>query len=71
MNSLEFKLETEYIELAQLLKVTGLAPTGGHAKMMVKNGEVFVDGTVETRRGRKIRPGQTIKFGQEVVRIIG
>ncbi len=42
------------IKLDQFLKFVGIAPTGGQAKLMIINGDVKVNGTVETRRGRKL-----------------
>ena len=42
------------IRLDQFLKFTGLAETGGHAKLLIQNGEVAVNGQVETRRRRKL-----------------
>lgn len=52
----------EYIELNNLLKVTGLSDSGGAAKMFIAAGEVRVDGAVETRKRCKIRPGQVVEF---------
>jgi len=57
-----FKLESEYIELSKLLKVTGLCDSGGMAKVAVVGGQVKVDGSVETRKGRKIRKGQVVEL---------
>ena len=52
-----FKLESEYIELSKLLKVTGLCDSGGMAKVAIVEGQVKGDGSVELRKGRKIRKG--------------
>ncbi len=49
-----------FIKLDQFLKVMGVAPTGGQAKIMVQYGAVQVNGEVETRRGRKLRPGDQV-----------
>ncbi|GKT07160.1 RNA-binding S4 domain-containing protein [Desulforhabdus sp. TSK] len=57
-----FKLESEYIELSKLLKVTGLCDSGGMAKVAIVEGQVKVDGSVETRKGRKIRKGQVVEL---------
>lgn len=57
---IEFELTTEYIELCNLLKLVGLADSGGRGKMMVAEGLVKVDGELETRKTAKIRRGQTI-----------
>ena len=65
---LEFELEgRDYIELNNLLKVTGLCDSGGRAKSLVADGLVRVDGQVETRKRCKIRTGQMVEFeGQQV-----
>lgn len=57
-----------YLTLQQVLKKYNLVHTGGHAKFIIQNGEVKVDGVVETRRGRKLYGGETISYlNQEVV----
>ncbi|MBO3461482.1 RNA-binding S4 domain-containing protein [Aetokthonos hydrillicola Thurmond2011] len=48
------------IKLDQFLKLMGVAPTGGQAKLMIIGGEVKVNGTVETRRGRKLVSGDKV-----------
>ncbi|NET00739.1 MAG: RNA-binding S4 domain-containing protein [Sphaerospermopsis sp. SIO1G2] len=48
------------IKLDQFLKFVGIAPTGGQAKIMITNGEVKVNGVVETRRGRKLSDHDTV-----------
>jgi ribosome-associated protein len=48
------------IKLDQFLKLQGLVETGGQAKLLIQDGFVFVNGTVETRRGRKLRIGDHI-----------
>jgi ribosome-associated protein len=46
--------------------LAGAATTGGHAKLLVQNGEVTVNGVIETRRGRMLQDGDVIAFhGQE------
>ena len=59
---IKFLLEIEYIELAKLLKATGVCSSGGMAKIAISEGKVRVDGLVELRRGRKIRRGQKVEF---------
>ena len=66
----DFRLEGEYIELNILLKLLALAPSGGAAKAMVAAGEVIVDGEVETRKTRKLRVGQVVAVGAEVIRVV-
>ena len=53
-------IHTEWIKLDQLLKFSGLAETGGHAKEMVAEGLVSVNGEVCLQRGKKIRQGDTV-----------
>ena len=56
----KFKVDGDYIELIQLLKATGVAQTGGHAKMIVDEGLVTRNGEVELRRRAKLIPGDKI-----------
>jgi len=61
-------LKKEYIELHNLLKVTGLCESGGQAGFFIREGKVRVDGQVELRKACKIRAGQTVAFdGQEIL----
>jgi ribosome-associated protein len=55
-----FPIHTEHIDLLQFLKATGIAATGGEAKMLVDEGFIRVDGEEESRRRRKLRPGMSI-----------
>jgi ribosome-associated protein len=57
-----FKIEGEFIELISLLKVLGIAQTGGHAKMIVNDGVVYRNGEVETRKRAKLVPGDVINL---------
>jgi ribosome-associated protein len=63
MPNLRFTLTGDYVELHNLLKLTGLADSGGSAKQMVAAGAVTVDGQVETRKTCKIRAGQVVLLG--------
>ena len=56
-----FKLEGEYITLQQFLKAVNIASTGGEAKLLIQEGHVCVNGETETRRGRKLYPGDEVK----------
>ena len=57
----------DFIELNSLLKLTGLCPSGGVAKMVISEGHVSVDGQRELRKRCKIRSGQSIEFeGQKI-----
>lgn len=56
------KIDTEFIRLQDLLKLTGLASTGGMAKVVIQNGEVKVNGEVCDMRGKKLRAGDTAEY---------
>ena len=59
-------ITTEFIKLQDLLKFANLVETGGEAKERIQGGEVRVNGEVCTMRGKKIRPGDVVRFaGQE------
>ena len=60
MQSSQVKITTEYIKLEARLKFEGLVETGGEAKERIQAGEVSVNGTVCTMRGKKIRPGDSV-----------
>nr|WP_295075491.1 RNA-binding S4 domain-containing protein [uncultured Roseateles sp.] len=60
MQNIDFELRGEFITLDSLLKATGLAESGGRARMMVTEGKIEVDGQQELRKTAKIRPGQTV-----------
>ncbi|MFQ5654383.1 MAG: RNA-binding S4 domain-containing protein [Planctomycetota bacterium] len=55
------------IKLDQFLKWKGLAESGGRAKVLIQGGEVSVNGEVETRRARRLRPGDVVAVGGESV----
>lgn len=54
-------LSTPYITLGQLLKYASVVDEGSEAKRLIVAGEVKVNGETETRRGRKLRPGDTVE----------
>jgi len=57
------------IRLGQLLKLAGLVDQGADAKMLIADGQVQVNGEVETRRGRQLVVGDGVSFGGETVRV--
>jgi ribosome-associated protein len=66
----DFELEgREYIQLNDLLKITGLCDSGGQAKQLIDEGLVKVDGKVETRRRCKVRSGQVVEFSGTQVKV--
>jgi ribosome-associated protein len=57
----EFELKGEFIALCDLLKLMGIAQSGGHGKIMVADGIVKVDGKIELRKTAKIRKGSIVE----------
>lgn len=66
----EFSLRGDYVALCDLLKLTGIADSGGQGKLMIANGEVTVDGQPESRKTAKIRAGQTVTCLGQSVRVV-
>ena len=58
----EIRINTAYITLGQLLKITDWVQSGGEAKIMVKQLDIDVNGEKEDRRGRKLYPGDQIRI---------
>ena len=71
MQTLEFELEGEFVELNQLLKLAGLCDSGGAGKQIVASGAVRVDGAVELRKTCKVRAGQRVHLGDVEIRVVG
>ena len=69
MNVVDFELRGDHITLDALLKATGLAGSGGAAKVLIAEGQVQVNGEVDTRRGRKVRAGDEVAMGPARVRV--
>jgi ribosome-associated protein len=61
VETIQIKLSREYVELCQLLKLAGIAGSGGQGKHIVAAGEVRVDGQPESRKTAKIRAGQKVE----------
>ncbi|KGU55674.1 RNA-binding protein [Xanthomonas phaseoli pv. phaseoli] len=70
MQYLEFDLDGDYIELNQLLKLAGIADSGGQGKAIVASGAVSVDGVRELRKTAKIRPGQLVQLDDVEIRVL-
>lgn len=66
----EIKIVTPFIKLDQLIKFAGLAETGAKAKILVELGEFNVNGELCTKRGKKIKPGDTIEFKGKKYKIV-
>ncbi len=59
----------EFIRLGQVLKASAIAESGADAKDMIQSGIVSVNGENETRRGRKLYPGDTVSVNGEELQI--
>ena len=67
MELFQLRAGEEFIRLGQVLKATGLVENGGEAKEVIQDGLVSVNGTIETRRGRKLYKGDISYYdGREV-----
>jgi len=66
----EIKINTDFIKLDAFLKWSGIAVMGSEAKFYIQNGEVKVNGEIESRRGRKLISGDTIEFQDEIYKIV-
>ena len=62
-------INSEYIRLDALLKYASLAATGGEAKMIIQSGRVYVCGEKCLLRGRKIRPGDSVRHDDVILLI--
>lgn len=67
----EITIGDDTIRLGQLLKLAGLAGSGGEARMLLDEGAVTVNGAPEQRRGRQLRDGDVVQAGGEAVRVAG
>lgn len=67
--SISFAVRGDHIQLDQLLKATGLCESGGAAHTAIADGMVSVDGAQELRKRAKLRPGQTVVFAGETIRL--
>lgn len=70
MATIEFKLRGDHIALCDLLKLTGIADSGGQGKLLVANGDVTVDGQLEIRKTAKIRANQTVRCHGQTILVI-
>lgn len=64
-------LNDEFIKLGQALKAAGLVSSGVEAKIAIINGEVKVNGSVETQRGKKLHDGDLVVYQDEEIKIVG
>lgn len=65
------KINSEYIKLDSFLKAVNEAASGGEAKVLISEGLVQVNGEPESRRGRKLRPGDSVAIAGRSYQIEG
>lgn len=64
------QLKEDFIKLGQALKAVGLVSSGLEAKIVIKEGQVSVNGEVEYQRGKKLYEGDMVSFGGETIKIV-
>ena len=65
----EVEITKEPVELYKILKFEGMASSGGEAKLVIEQGQVIVNGSIETRKRKKIVSGDIIEYGDDKIRI--
>ena len=70
MKKEQIQIDTEFIRLDSLLKLSGGAVGGGQAKVAIQSGQVLVNGEVCTMRGKKMRPGDTAQIGELLIEVL-
>ena len=65
----DVEIRGDVIRLGQLLQLAGIADSGGHAKALLAEGGVHVNGEPETRRGRQLHPGDVVAAAGDQVRV--
>ena len=66
----EITIDSEFIKLDQFLKLVDIASTGGHAKFLIQEGLVKVNGEIETRRGKKLRSNDIVEVEGNTIKIL-
>lgn len=70
MTEISIREGEDFIRLGQALKKAGLVGSGVEAKIVIQDGEVTVNGEVETQRGKKLYGGEVVAFNQESFQVI-
>lgn len=66
---MNIKISTEYIKLDQLLKFSGIIGNGSDAKILIFDEQVKVNGEIAIQRGKKIRPGDVVEIGDQIINV--
>ena len=70
MQEIKLRPTDEFIKLGQALKAVSMVGSGVEAKIVIQDGEVLVNGEVDTRRGRKLYDGDTFTYQGETVKVV-
>lgn len=70
MEKFQLRAGEDFIRLGQVLKAAGLAESGAEAKEVIQDGQVCVNGEIETRRGRKLYKGDIASFDGREIEIV-
>lgn len=65
----EIAIKDDFIKLGQAMKLAGLVSSGMEAKIVIQEGQVKVNGEIDTRRGKKLVPGDTFEFEGQTVKV--
>ena len=66
----QLKIDTDFIRLDSALKYADIAATGGHAKIIIGDGEIKIDGEPCTMRGKKLRQGDSFEYNKTIYEIV-
>ena len=66
---MDIKISTEYIKLDQLLKFSGIISNGSDAKILILEYNVKLNGEIVTQRGKKIRAGDIVQVGDQIINV--
>lgn len=70
MQNIKIREQDEFIKLGQAIKAAGLVESGVEAKIVIQNGEVYVNGKIETQRGKKLVGGEIVSYNGEEIKIV-
>ena len=65
--TIEVEIHTEWIPLDKLLKFAGVAESGGQAGEWIADGAITLNGAVVQEKRKKIRPGDVVRLGDEII----
>ncbi|MCR5518419.1 MAG: RNA-binding S4 domain-containing protein [Lachnospiraceae bacterium] len=63
------KVKEDYIKLGQAIKAAGMVESGVEAKIVIQDGQVKVNGQVETQRGKKLVGGELVEYNGMTLKI--